>query len=50
MRSNINNRKPDTNTGNDNKPIIAVTRNAQMVKGIRHKLIPLVRKLRTVVM
>ena len=40
----------ETNTGNDNTPKMAVTKNAQMVKGKRVMLMPLVRRLITVTM
>ena len=50
MRSNINNRTALTKTGKDNTPKIAVTKNAQMVKGKRVMDMPLVRKFNTVTM
>ena len=50
LRSIISNKAADNNTGKDTTPIIAVTKNAQMVKGRRVMLIPLVLKLITVTM
>ena len=41
--------EPEANTGNDNKPIIAVRKNDQIVSGIRHMPIPFVLRFSTVV-
>jgi hypothetical protein len=48
-RSNITRKKAETSTGKESRPMIAVTKKAQMVNGIRHMLIPLVRRFSTVV-
>ena len=45
----IRSNEADSKTGNDNTPRIAVTKNAQIVRGILKKVIPSVRKLITVV-
>ena len=44
----INKSAADNNTGNEITPIIAVTKNAQIVKGSLNIDIPFVRKLITV--
>ena len=48
LLSKINNNAADNKTGNDTIPIIAVTKNAQIVKGNLVIDIPLVLKLITV--
>ena len=50
LRSIISNKAADNKTGNDTTPIIAVTKNAQIVKGKRVILMPFVRRLMTVTM
>ena len=46
----INNKAADNKTGKETTPIIAVTKNAHIVKGKRDIDIPFVRKLITVTM
>ena len=48
LLSIINNKAADNNTGNEITPIMAVTKNAQIVKGKRVMDIPFVLKLSTV--
>ena len=45
----LSNKNPDTSTGNDNSPSMAVVKNAQIVIGIFHIVIPLVLRFNTVV-
>ena len=46
---NLYGQNPENKTGNDSIPKIAVTKKAQMVNGILHRLIPFVLRLSTVV-
>ena len=48
LRSMISNRAADNKTGNEITPMIAVTKNAQIVRGNRVIDIPLVRRFMTV--
>ena len=48
LLSIINKSAADNNTGNEITPIIAVMKNAQIVRGNLKKVIPLVLKLSTV--
>ena len=50
LRSKISNKAAENKTGNDNTPIIAVKKNAQIVSGMRVNDIPFVLMLITVVM
>ena len=48
LRSIIKSKAAESNTGNETTPIIAVTKNAHIVKGNLDIVIPLTRRLITV--